>query len=94
MIMLIDTPVYLLSTRACTRSIVFSATASSCVCQDVKGVKGIPSNLSKEVNVKYRFFMDETYSVTPKSKVAGVTKQSSCVLLILRSTERCIVLES
>jgi len=38
----------------------------------IKGVKGIPSNLAKEVNVKYRFFMDESYSVTPKSQEKSI----------------------
>jgi hypothetical protein len=38
----------------------------------IKGVKGIPSTLSKEVNVKYRFFMDESYSATQKSKEKSI----------------------
>ena len=54
------------------QSCSFLATAPL-ACQTIKGVKGIPSNLAKEVNVKYRFFMDESYSVTPKSKVGDVT---------------------
>jgi len=38
----------------------------------IKGVKGIPSTLSKEVNVKYRFFMDESYCGTQKSKEKSI----------------------
>lgn len=38
----------------------------------IKGVKGIPSTLSKEVNVKYRFFMDESYNATEKSKEKSI----------------------
>ena len=34
----------------------------------MKGLKGIPAILSKEVNVKFRFFMDQNYTSTDKSE--------------------------